>query len=46
MIPIPISRDFSYAEDYFDVAINAVKEMYRQVGKFEFDENGMLKKGI
>ncbi|MBR5468078.1 MAG: radical SAM protein [Firmicutes bacterium] len=41
-----ISKNFSFAENYFDVAINAVKEMYRQVGKNEFDENGMLKKGI
>jgi len=41
-----ISKEYSFAEDYFDAAINAVKEMYRQVGKNQFNENGMLKKGI
>ena len=31
-----ISAKYSAAPDYFDVAINALREMYRQVGKCEF----------
>ena len=37
---------YSGAEDYRDVAIKAIKEMYRQVGGVQFDDNEMLTKGI
>ncbi len=37
---------YSGAADYFDVALEAVKEMKRQVGNLETDENGIAKKGL
>ena len=37
---------YSDASDYFEIATNAIKEMYRQVGKCEFDENGIMTKGV
>ncbi|MBE6870949.1 MAG: radical SAM protein [Ruminococcaceae bacterium] len=41
-----LSARYSKAEDYFERAIEAVQEMYRQVGRCEFDENGIMKKGV
>lgn len=32
--------------NYFEYATESIKEMYKQVGKAEFDENGLLKKGV
>ena len=37
---------YSGAEDYFEYASSAVKEMYRQVGTVVTDENGLAKKGL
>ena len=37
---------YSAAPDYPEVAEKAIAEMYRQVGSFELDENGMLKSGV
>lgn len=37
---------YSEVPDYFETATEAIKEMYRQVGKCEFDEDGIMKKGI
>ncbi len=37
---------YSRAEDYPEVAMRALEEMYRQRGKMEFDENGIMKKGM
>lgn len=37
---------YSNAKDYFKFASSALEEMYSQIGKFEFDENKMMKKGI
>ena len=37
---------YSNAPDYFNIAKNAIDEMYRQVGECEFDENGLIKKGV
>lgn len=37
---------YSSAPNYFKTALNAVKEMYRQVGKNIFDDNGIMQKGI
>jgi len=41
-----LSNDFSKAPDYFEVASAAIDEMFRQVGKCQFDENGMLESGL
>ena len=41
-----ISKKYSMADDYFDVALNAVKEMKRQQPRDIFDENEMLQKGV
>ena len=37
---------YSNAKDYFKTATEAIKEMYRQVGKVEFDMYGNIKKGV
>lgn len=41
-----IAIKYSKAPNYFEIATKAIKEMIRQVGKPQFDENGMLKKGV
>ncbi|MDP4110367.1 MAG: 4Fe-4S cluster-binding domain-containing protein, partial [Bacillota bacterium] len=41
-----LSARYSSAPDYFDVASKAVLEMHRQAGTLEFDENGMLRRGL
>ena len=49
--------DFKYADDnlalrlsgtknYFEITTKAILEMYRQVGKPEFDSEGIMKKGM
>ena len=49
--------DFKYADDdlgkrlsgtnnYYEIATEAIKEMYRQVGSPVLDENGIIKKGL
>lgn len=37
---------YSNCSDYFDYACRAIEEMYRQVGNFVFDDDGMIKKGV
>lgn len=37
---------YSGIKNYFENATNAIKEMYKQVGEADFDENGIIKKGI
>lgn len=37
---------YSNAPDYFKYAKKALSEMYSQVGKNEFDDEGLMKKGI
>ena len=37
---------YSRAEDYPEVAMHALEEMYLQREKTEFDENGIMKKGM
>jgi putative pyruvate formate lyase activating enzyme len=37
---------YSNSPNYFKIASSAIKEMYSQVGSAEFDENGMMKKGV
>ena len=41
-----IAKKYSNVNNYFEIATEAIKEMYNQVGSVEFDENGMIKKGI
>lgn len=41
-----LSKAFSKASDYAEKAIPAIKEMLRQAGKYEYDEDGMLTKGV
>lgn len=41
-----IARRYSAAADYPAVAMAAIKEMYRQVGPYELDGEGLMKRGI
>ncbi len=41
-----LSKEYSHAEDYFEVAKDAIEEMVRQVGEATFDERGYIKKGV
>ena len=40
------AKRYSKAEDYPRVVVRAICEMYRQVGDYQMDVNGMLKKGL
>ena len=41
-----IAAKYSGCADYFERAGEALKEMFRQVGPVEFDENGQMKRGL
>lgn len=41
-----LALKYSKAPNYFETAKNAINEMLRQVGKYELDENGIMKKGV
>lgn len=41
-----IGLKYSKINNYFELATQAILEMYRQVGAPKFDENGMIKKGL
>ena len=41
-----LSRRYSNAPDYSNIAKKAIAEMFRQVGKPEFNEKGLLQKGM
>lgn len=41
-----LASNYSHCKDYFEIATMAIDEMYRQVGKFELDENEIMKKGL
>ena len=41
-----IAKKYSNIENYFEIATQAIKEMIRQVGRTQIDENGMMKKGV
>lgn len=41
-----LAKKYSHAADYPQVAAEALKEMFRQVGEPEFDERGIMKKGM
>ena len=38
--------NYSGCQNYFETATMAIDEMFRQVGSSEFDDNGMLKRGL
>lgn len=41
-----LSAAYSKAPDYFDVAMQALAEMLRQVGEVQYSEDGMLARGV
>jgi len=41
-----LGKKYSRVDNYFETATMAIDEMYRQVGSPEFDENGIMKKGL
>lgn len=41
-----LAKRFSVAEDYPAVALAAIREMYRQRGPFQVDEEGLLRSGV
>lgn len=41
-----LAKKISNADNYREIAQSAIKEMYRQVGSPQFDENGIIKKGV
>lgn len=41
-----IAKKYSNIDNYFEIATEAIKEMYRQVGAPILDKNGIIKKGI
>lgn len=41
-----IAREYSSAENYPEVIIPALKEMYRQVGEVKLSGNGLIEKGL
>lgn len=41
-----LSKKYSNIDNYFEIATMVIKEMYSQVGRAQFDENGMITKGI
>lgn len=40
------AKKYSYFENYSETVKKAIEEMVKQVGKIEFDENGIMKKGV
>ena len=40
------AADYSHAPDYPDAALHAIEEMLRQVGPPQYDENGLMIKGV
>ena len=41
-----LAKRLSKVNNYFEIATIAIKEMYRQTGKFVFDEDGIMQKGM
>lgn len=41
-----LAKRLSKVNNYFEIATSAIKEMYRQTGKFVFDEDGIMQKGM
>ena len=41
-----LAARYSGAPDYPEIAVSAIREMFRQTGPFQTDENGMLTRGM
>lgn len=41
-----LAKSLSKVDNYFEIATNAIKEMYRQVGSPKFNEDGIMQKGM
>ena len=41
-----LGKKYSKVNNYFEIATNAIKEMYRQVGVPRLDKNGIMQKGL
>lgn len=41
-----LGKKYSKCDNYFETATMAIDEMYRQVGKYELDDSGMLVRGL
>ena len=41
-----LAKKYSKVDNYFEIATEAIKEMYNQVGTAQFDENGIMQKGV
>lgn len=41
-----LAKDLSGVKNYFEIATTAIKEMYRQVGNPQFNEKGIVQKGL
>ena len=41
-----LAKKLSGINNYFEYSTESIKEMYKQVGKPELDENGLIKKGL
>lgn len=41
-----IGKKYSKIDNYFEIASKAIKEMYNQVGKYKFDNRGIMQRGI
>ena len=41
-----ICKKYSKIDNYFEIATSAIKEMYKQVGGSEFNEKGIMQKGL
>ena len=41
-----LARKYSKVDNYFEIATSAIKEMYNQVKTSEFDDRGIMKKGM
>lgn len=39
-----LAKKYSKVDNYFEIATEAIKEMYSQVQNAEFDERGVMKK--
>ena len=41
-----LAKEYSNVNNYFEIATNAIMEMYYQVGLPQFSEDGLIKKGV
>lgn len=41
-----LSKKYSKVEEYFKIATQAIQEMYHQVGAAQFNEEGIMQKGV